>query len=83
MFSGGPWGFANRSRSGGPLWTEARFLARREPVQLGKRHSAVSLRAVLYAPENLPALRAVGPTLGSSVVSCLGAFQVLVVQRRS
>lgn len=78
-----PWGFLNRARFQQAPWTEARFLTRLELTKLGAPHGAVSLASALFAPENLPAIEAVGPAL--ELLGCLapglGAFQVLVVQR--
>ena len=78
-----PWGFFNRKRFRQAPWTDARFLTRRELLDLGKQHGKASLIPALYAPENLPAPHLTGPVLEflGRLAPAIGAFQVLVVER--
>ncbi len=76
-----PWGWLGRKRFSEPPWTEAHFLSRRDLLNMGTRHGVASVSGVLFAPENLPGLRLIGPLLErvGSVVPGAGAFQVLTV----
>jgi ubiquinone/menaquinone biosynthesis C-methylase UbiE len=78
-----PWGFFNGERFRHLPWSGARFLTRRELLELGKRHGDASLLSALYAPESLPLLQLAGPVLEilGRLIPGLGAFQVLVVER--
>jgi SAM-dependent methyltransferase len=77
-----PWGLARRRRLHAPLWSEARFLSRRQLRALGESHGQVALSGSLYAPgavllRSRPAawLESIGRRLGPR----LGAFQVLTI----
>jgi SAM-dependent methyltransferase len=78
-----PWGFFDRERFRHAPWTEARFLTRRELLDLGKRHGKASLFPALYAPANLPGPQLTGPVLEflRHLAPAIGAFQVLIVER--
>lgn len=79
-----PWGVAHRRRLRQEPWTEARFLGRRELLRLGRAHGPARLSGVLFLPGAVPGLRRLGPSAESwgSHVPSLGAFQVLVIERR-
>ena len=76
-----PWGWLGRKRFAAAPWASARFLSRRDLLTLGSRHGSASISAALYAPENLPALGALGPLFeaAGSLTPPLGAFQLLTV----
>jgi ubiquinone/menaquinone biosynthesis C-methylase UbiE len=78
-----PWGFFNRGRFRQAPWTSARFLTRRELVELGSQHGTAWLSSALYAPENLPATDVLGPALEllGRFLPGFGAFQVLLVEK--
>jgi SAM-dependent methyltransferase len=77
-----PWGWLGRGRFAVPPWSDARFLKRRELLELGARHGLASLRGALFAPEGLPLLGLLGPALEAvgRLAPPVGAFQVLTVR---
>jgi SAM-dependent methyltransferase len=79
-----PWGLAHRRQFSKQSWSEARFFGRRELLRLGRAHGPARLTGALFAPGAVPGLSKLGPLVeacGRHVPS-LGAFQVLVVERR-
>jgi SAM-dependent methyltransferase len=78
---GSLWGWFGRSRFKEAPWTSARFLSRRELLELGSRHGSASITGVLFAPEGLPRRGWLGPALEAAgkLAPLFGAFQVLTV----
>jgi ubiquinone/menaquinone biosynthesis C-methylase UbiE len=76
-----PWGWLGRKRFVEAPWTEARFLTRKQLLELGSRQGAATLAGVLCAPEGLPFLGFTGPGLEAlgRLAPGIGAFQVLTV----
>lgn len=79
-----PWGLAHRRRLQRPPWRHARFLTRRQLLALGGAHGRARLHGVLFAPGPLPGLARIGPLLEAAgrPFALLGAFQILVIDRR-
>jgi len=79
-----PWGLFHRRRLRRPPWRHARLLTRRQLLALGGAHGRTRRHAVLFAPGPFPGLTRVGPLLEAAgrPLPALGAFQVLVVDRR-
>jgi ubiquinone/menaquinone biosynthesis C-methylase UbiE len=79
-----PWGLAHRRRLRRPPWRHARLLTRRRLLALGRAHGRARLHAALFAPAAFPCLGRVGRLLEAAgrPLPALGAFQVLVVDRR-
>jgi ubiquinone/menaquinone biosynthesis C-methylase UbiE len=77
-----PWGWVGRKRFVEAPWTEARFLSRRQLLDLGTRHGKASLSGVLFAPEGLPGLNFLSPPIEAigRLSQRHGAFQVLTVE---
>ncbi|HLF41035.1 MAG TPA: class I SAM-dependent methyltransferase, partial [Acidimicrobiia bacterium] len=80
-----PWGLAHRRRLRSGTWCHARFLTRRQLRVLGSAYGRVRLSGALYAPGIVPGLRWLGPVLEAfgRLIPAFGAFQVLVIERRS
>lgn len=78
------WGVARWRRLRRPPWTAARFLDRKALRRLGRPHGPTTLHSALFLPGPLPPLGLLGPlaeALGA-LLPGLGAFQVLVIDRR-
>ena len=79
-----PWGLFHRRRLRRPPWRRARFLTRRQLRALGGAHGRARRHGVLYAPGPFPGLARIGPLLEAAglPLAPLGAFQILVIDRR-
>jgi SAM-dependent methyltransferase len=79
-----PWGLAHRRHLRREPWTEARFFSRRELLRLGRVHGPARLAGALFMPGAVPGLSRLGPLIEPWAihVPSLGAFQVLVIERR-
>ena len=79
-----PWGLAHRHRLRRPPWDGAEFLGRRQLQALARTYGPATLHGVLFVPGPVPGLSRLGPLVESLgwLVSPLGAFQVLIIERR-
>jgi SAM-dependent methyltransferase len=79
-----PWGVWHRRELQAGPWVRARFLSRRDLVQLGRAHGMVALAEGLRAPGWMPGLARWGPVAErwGRHLWVAGTFRVLTIERR-
>jgi SAM-dependent methyltransferase len=79
-----PWGMASARRRRRGLWASARLLPAGRVVAWCQPYGPVRRYGALYAPGAFPGFRRLGPVLEAAgrLFPRLGAFQLLVVERR-
>ncbi len=79
-----PWGLVHRRRLHREPWRAARFLTRRQLIELGRRHGYAELHASLFAASatSKTTIANAIERIGRRLAPACGAFQVLVIEKR-